>query len=126
MDMKLGFYPGWDKGLVLDYLNEMKADGQRKKTAAKLQADLLKLEACWPHVQMMNITVKHMVSYEPLRELVRPFDGIAYRIFFCVKGQEIWTLRAIEKKKDKTPEGDARLAYSRMQDVFSGRIGREK
>jgi len=122
--MKLGYYPGWDKGFVRDYIEDLQADGQRKKAAVRLQTDLLKLEMCWPHAQMMNITVKHMPGHEPLRELIREFQGIAYRVFFCVMGQEIWVLHAIEKKKDKTPEGDLKLAYSRMPEVLSGQVRR--
>jgi len=122
--MKLGYYPGWDQGFVLDYINEMSADGQRKKAAGKLDGDFLKLEASWPHTHTMNITVKPMLGYRPMWELVREFDKIGYRVFFCVKGQEIWVLHAIEKKKDKTPGGDARLAYNRMQEVLLGRVRR--
>ena len=38
--MLIGYYPGWDTGLVQDYLNELRDDGQRKKAAAKLDFDL--------------------------------------------------------------------------------------
>ena len=120
--MEFGFYPGWDSGFVNDFFDELKADGQRKKAEARLIGDLLTLQNHWPHT--MNVTVRILKGHEPLWELKREFQNIAYRVFFCVKGQEMWLLHAIEKKKDKTPLSDLALAYARMQDVLTGKVRR--
>lgn len=120
--MILGYYPGWDKGFVLDYFNELKKDGQRKKAEAKLRGDLLSLLYTWP--RPVEIWVKIVKGYEPLWEMKREYQGIAYRIFFCVKGDEIWLLHAIEKKEQKISKTDLETAYGRMQNVLSGKVRR--
>ena len=120
--MLIGYYPGWDTGFVRDYLNELRDDGQRKKAAAKLDFDLHMLETTWPRPQF--VTVKVMKGHEPLYELTREYQGIAYRVFFCAKGQEIWLLHAMEKKTQKTPATDLDLAYTRMQHVLTGKVRR--
>lgn len=120
--MIIGYYPGWDRGFVLDYIDELKADGQRKKAAAKLEFDLQMLVTTWPRPQF--VTVKPITGHKLLWELIREFQSIAYRIFFCVKGQEIWLLHAIEKKKNKTPADALALADVRMQNVFNGKVRR--
>lgn len=120
--MNIGYYPGWEKGFVLDYFNELKKDGQRKKSEAKLRGDLLILVCTWP--RPIGITVKILKGYEPLWELKREYQGIAYRVFFCVKGEEIWLLYAIEKKEQKTTHSDLSTAYNRMQNVLKGNVRR--
>lgn len=122
--MIIGYYPGWDTGIVRDYLDGLRDDGQRKKAAAKLDFDLHMLETTWPRPQI--VTVKSMKGREPLYELIREYQGIAYRVFFCVEEQEIWLLHAIEKKQRKTPIGDLDLAYDRMRNVLSGKVRRGK
>ncbi|MBI4370836.1 MAG: type II toxin-antitoxin system RelE/ParE family toxin [Elusimicrobia bacterium] len=118
--MLIGYYPGWDAGAVRDYLNALRDDGQRKKAAAKLDFDLHMLETTWPRPQF--VTVKSLKGHEPLYELAREYQGIAYRISFCVRGQEIWLLHAIEKKQPKTPTTDLNLAYNRMRNVLAGHV----
>lgn len=120
--MVLGYYPGWNTGFVRDFLDRLRDDGQRKKAAAKLDFDLHVLETTWPRTQF--ITVKSMKGHEPLHELIREYQGIAYRIFFCAGSREIWLLHAIEKKKRKTPAADLELAYARMRNVLDGRVRR--
>lgn len=122
--MNIGYYPGWDAGFVRDALDELKDDGQRKKAAGKLDFDLHMLQTTWPRPQFVE--VKLMRGREPLHELIREYQGIAYRIFFCIKDQDIWLLHLIEKKKHKTPVGDLDLAYDRMRNVLSGKIRRNK
>lgn len=95
--MIVGYYPGWDHGFVFEYLEELKLDGQRKKAEARLRVDLFSLLSTWP--RPLGVDVKIMRGHEPLWELIREYQGIAYRIFFCVKGEEIWLLHAIEKKE---------------------------
>ncbi|MBI2915731.1 MAG: type II toxin-antitoxin system RelE/ParE family toxin [Elusimicrobia bacterium] len=124
--MRIGYYPNWRTGFVHGFLNELKADGQRKKAEAKLRFNLETLEAFWPKIYGTNITVKPLVGYDPLKELVREYAGIAYRIFFCVKDKDIWLLHAIEKKAQKTPRCDLELAYKRMDDVLKGRVRRNE
>ena len=120
--MILGYYPGWKEGFVRDCLNRLRDDGQRKKAAAKIDFDLHVFETTWPRTQF--ITVKSMKGHEPLHELSREYQGIAYRIFFCAKDQEIWLFHAIEKKKRKTPAADLDLAYGRMRNVLLGKVRR--
>ena len=122
--MIIGYYPGWDIGIVRDYLNKLRDDGQRKKAAAKLYFDLHMLETTWPRPQF--VTVKSMKGREPLHELIREYQGIAYRIFFCVKDQEIWLLHLIEKKQRKTPVSDLNVAYDRMRNVLTEKNRRSK
>jgi phage-related protein len=120
--MKVGYYPGWNNGLVQGYLTQLREDGQRKKAEAKLRIDLFTLEYHWP--KTLNVSVRMMKGHEPLWELVREYQNIAYRIFFCVKGDEMWLLHAIEKKSPKTPVGELDLADRRMKDVLAGRVRR--
>ena len=65
-----------------------------------------------------------LLVHEPLLELIREYQGTAYRIFFCVKGPEIWLLHALEKKRRKTPVTDLRLAQDRMRNVLNGAVRR--
>ncbi|OGR50907.1 MAG: hypothetical protein A3I11_06205 [Elusimicrobia bacterium RIFCSPLOWO2_02_FULL_39_32] len=119
--MEIGYYHGWDQGYVKTQLDKLRNDGQRVKAAARIDADIQKLAIFWPYLHKVNITVKILKGCEPLRELIREFQGIAYRVFFCIKGQQIWLLHMIEKKQQKTPEGDKNLAYERMKDVLGWR-----
>ena len=80
--MLIGYYPRWDSGFVLDYLDELKLDGQRKKAEARLRGDLLSLLYTWP--RPIGVQVKPLKGHEPLWELKREYQGIAYRVFFCV------------------------------------------
>jgi phage-related protein len=118
----IGYYPDWDTGFVRDYLERLWADGNRKKAAAKLDFDMHMLATTWPRPQF--VTVKSMKAREPLYEIIREYHGIAYRIFFCVKGGEIWLLHAMEKKRRKTPGSDLNLAYGRMCNVLNGIVRR--
>ena len=120
--MKIGYYPGWDDGFVKQYMAELKLDGQRKKAEAKPWIDIQTLSEGWPRPQ--GVTVRILKGHEPLWELKREYQGIAYRIFFCVKGDEIWLLHALEKKQQKTPIGGLNLAYGRMQNVLNSKVRR--
>lgn len=120
--MVIGYYPGWDAGFVRDGLDALRDDGQRKKAAAKLDFDLQMLAATWPRPQF--VTIKMLKSHRPLYELTREYQGIAYRVFFCVQDQDIWLLHLIEKKKRKTPAADLNLAHARMRDVLTGKVRR--
>lgn len=53
-----------------------------------------------------------------LWELRRSFEGIKYRILFCIHNGEVWLLHVIEKKTAKTPMHDLELAKKRMKEVI--------
>jgi phage-related protein len=118
--MELGYYPGWTAGFVKDYFYDLEKDGQRRKAEAKLRLDILTLQDYWPDT--LNVTVRPLKGYEPLWELKREYQNIAYRIFFCVKDRELWLLHALEKKSARTPWNDRALAYRRMTDVLIGKV----
>ncbi len=117
-----GFYPGWSHGFVKDYFDHLTKDGQRRKAEAKLRLDILTLQEYWPAT--LNVQVKLLKGHEPLWELKRDYQGVAYRVFFCMKGKEMWLLHAIEKKSPKTPLSDLSISFRRMSDVLSGRVSR--
>jgi phage-related protein len=118
--MEVGYYPGWIDGFVKNYFDRLIEDGQRKKAEAKLRLDILTLQEYWPAT--LNVTVRLLKGHELLWELKRDYQGIAYRVFFCTKGNEMWLLHAIEKKSPKTPWSDVTLAYKRMTDVLVGKV----
>jgi phage-related protein len=107
--LKVAFYPEGGSGPVLKYFDELKI--RRPDAGTKLALDLKMLED-------EGVRSKH-VSIRPLGqglwELKRLFEGVQYRIFFCVGGGYIWLLHAIEKKSAKTPLDDLRLARKRMR-----------
>src|SRR5439155_1935104 len=113
--MEVWYYPECESGSVKDYFDEITKDGQRKKAEAKLRLDILTLKDNWPRT--LNVTVKPLKGHEPLRELTREYQRIGYRVFFCVKGEKMWLLHAIEKKSMSTPLSDLNLAHKRMNDV---------
>ena len=114
--MEVGYYPGWTEGFVKNYFEELKNDGQRKKALTKLRLDILTLQEYWP--AKLNVTVRLLKGYEPLWELKREYQSIAYRVFFCVKGNKMWLLHAVEKKSPKTHGSDLDLAHRRMNEVL--------
>ncbi len=118
--MDVGYFPNWTDGFVKDFIDELKNDGQRRKAVAKLDLDILTLQEYWP--ARLNVSVRPMKGHEPLWELKREYQGVAYRIFFCLKGRELWLLHAIEKKTMKTPRRDLDLAFRRMADILSGKV----
>lgn len=99
-----------------DYLDALRGNNQKKKAAIKLDIDIQTLEMFWP--QTMNVTVRILRGWEPLWELKRLFDKIAYRIFFCIREDELWLLSVYEKESDKTPRSELERAYRRMREVL--------
>ena len=120
--MIIGYYPNWDSGIVSAYFDRLRRDGQRKKAEARLRGDILTLLATWP--RPIGVEIRLMRGYEPLWELKREVQGVAYRVFFCVKGDEIWLVDLIEKKRDKTPSRTLNAAYARMRGVMTGKVRR--
>ena len=109
-------YPTLESSEVRGMLVRLYADGKRKKAAAKLEADIRILGSCWPDTR--SIDVRTLRGWEPLRELRREYEGVAYRIFFVTRGKELWMLSAFEKKSDRTPRSELEKAYARMQAVL--------
>lgn len=101
-------------------LDALRRNRQKKKAAAKLDIDIQTVEAFWP--QTMNVTVRILRGWEPLWELKRLFDKIAYRIFFCIRKDELWLLSAYEKESEKTPRSEIERAYRRMREVLEGKV----
>lgn len=107
--LKVVFYPEGSSGPVLEFFEELKA--QRPAAAVKLAVDLKSLEV--EGLRSNQISIRPMG--EGLWELKRMFEGVQFRIFFCVSGGCVWLLHAIEKKSAKTPFSDLRLARRRMR-----------
>lgn len=89
------YYPD-EGGEVRVYLEALRRDGRTRKAAVKL-----------------------LRGWEPLWELKRLYDKTAYRVFFCVKGRELWLLSAYEKGSEKTPRSELERAYRRMREVLA-------
>lgn len=114
------YYPREEAGEVRDFLAALRWNNQRKKAAVKLDIDIQTLEMFWPRT--MNVTVRILRGWEPLWELKRLFDKIAYRIFFCTRKDELWLLSAYENGSEKTPRSELERAYGRMKEVLEGKL----
>jgi phage-related protein len=110
------YYPDGESGDVRDFLAALRRDPNRRRAAAKLDIDIQTLEEFWPVT--MNVSVRTLGGWEPLKELRRRFDKIAYRIFFYVQGDELWLLSAYEKTSNETPRRELEKAYARMREVM--------
>jgi len=110
------YYPHGESGDVRDYLDALRKSNQKKKAAVKLDIDIQTLETFWPHT--LNVTVRILRGWEPLWELKRLYDKIAYRIFFCIRNDELWLLSAYEKASEKTPRSELERAHRRMREVL--------
>lgn len=114
------YYPHGDAGEVREYLAALRENSQTKRAAVRLDIDLQTLEEFWP--KKMNVSVRTLKGWEPLKEIKRRHDKIAYRIFFCVRDDELWLLSAYEKASEATPKRELNKAYKRMKDVLEGRV----
>lgn len=112
------YYPHGDSGEVREYLDSLRKDGQRRKAAVKLDIDIQTLEEFWPRT--LNVSVRVLKGWEPLKEIKREYDKIAYRIFFFVKGDELWLLSAFEKESQETPRSELEKAFQRIKKVMEG------
>ena len=118
--MRVRHYPHGETGEVRDYLQALRRDPRTVKAAVKLDLDLQTLEEFWP--ETMNVTVRGLKGWEPLLELKRRYDKTAYRIFFCVRGDELWLLSAYEKQSEATPRNELEKAYRRMKLILEGSL----
>ncbi len=112
------FFPGGTDGPVREHLRSLKRMPDRKAAAAKLGLDLRLL-------QEEGLTSKH-ISVQRIAgvvgsvwELRRSFEGIKYRIYFCVRDREIWLLHSLEKKSPRIPHRDLELIRRRAKEVLS-------
>ncbi|HAZ09260.1 MAG TPA: type II toxin-antitoxin system RelE/ParE family toxin [Elusimicrobia bacterium] len=109
--IKICYYPAGNSGPVKDYLDALAA--VRPAAYVKLVLDLEILGA--EGLRSKQITIRPLG--QGLWELKRLFEGVQYRIFFCVERGCAWLLHAIEKKSAKTPIDDMRLARKRMRGI---------
>lgn len=116
--LSVQFYPKGDDGPVLEHLRTLKQSPGRKAAVAKLGLDLRML-------QEEGLASKH-VSVERIAgipgsvwELRRSFEGIQYRIYFCVRRGEIWLVHSLEKKTPRIPKRDLELIRQRSKEVLS-------
>lgn len=111
------FYPRGSEGPVQEYFEELRCQGQRRKALARLITDLdiLALEG----LSSRRISLRSLGR--GLWELRRRYQGVFYRILFCVYRQEVWLLHAFEKETRKAPLRDLKLARSRMARIFGRR-----
>lgn len=94
--LHIRYFPRGESGHVRDFLHELMRDPNRHSAAARLEADIRSLARTWPF--KLNVDIKTLRGWEPLRELRREQGGISYRITFVVRGRELWLLSAFEKK----------------------------
>ena len=111
--LKVFYFPDAIDGPVREQLDSLK--GCRPGAWAKLVVDIETLSVEGPRTKRAN--VRPLGS--GLWELKRRFDGIQYRLFFCVHERAIWLLHMIEKKSAKTPRDDLRLADRRYRTLLS-------
>lgn len=116
--MHIRHYPHGETGEVRDYLWTLRRDRRTLKAAVKIDIDLQTLEEFWP--QTLNVTIRGLKGWEPLLELKRLYDKTAYRIFFCVRADELWLLSAYEKQSEAAPRRELEKAYRRMRLVLGG------
>lgn len=110
--LKISYFPHGDAGPVRDYLDGLATCSPR--AYVKLALDLQTLGA--EGLRSKQITVRPLG--QGLWELKRHFEGVQYRIFFCVTEGRAWLLHSIEKKSAKTPLDDIRLARKRMRGIL--------
>jgi phage-related protein len=111
------FFPNGDSGPVAEYLETLRQSSQRKDAWAKLTRDLgfLKCEGLF----------SKQISIERIRgvpgsvwELRRSYEGIKYRIYFCMRRGEAWLLHQLEKKSPRIPSRDLDLIRKRAKEVL--------
>ena len=107
----LCYYPEGGSGPVKNFLDELAV--QRPAAWVKLTLDLEILGA--EGLRSEQITIRPLD--QGLWEIKRLYEGVQYRIFFCVERGCVWLLHVIEKKSSKTPLNDIRLARRRMKRI---------
>ena len=111
------FYPSGDDGPVRRYLEFLREDPRRKDAWAKLAVDLAVLRS--EGLGSGRIVIKKVVGVKgSVWELVRSFEGMAYRLYFCLHDGEAWFIHWAEKKSRKIPGRDIDLIDKRAKEVF--------
>lgn len=103
--------------MLREYFEELRKQGHRRKALARLLADLDILGN--EGLSSKAIAVRSLG--EGLWEIRRIYQGVFYRVLFCIHHQEVWLLHAFEKETRKTPLHDLELARSRMAQIRSRR-----
>lgn len=116
--MHIRHFPHGETGEVREYLAALRRDRRTLKAAVKIDIDLQTLEDFWP--QTLNVTIRRLKGWEPLLKLKRQYDKTAYRIFFCVRSDELWLLSAYEKQSEAAPRRELEKAHRRMRLVLGG------
>lgn len=115
--LTIEFYPDGVHGPVQDYFEQLRGQGERRKALARLLADLDILS----QEGLMSPRISVRSLGHRLWELRRSYQGVQYRIMFCVHQDSAWLLHAFEKATRKTPSRDLDLALSRMVKIVRGR-----
>ena len=114
---RVQFYPSGEGGPVREYLRSLKQTPHRKAAAAKLGLDLRLLQE--EGLMSKQVSVKRIAGVTgSVWELRRSFEGVKYRIYFCVRRGEIWLLHYLEKKSPKIPRHDLELIRERAKGVL--------
>ena len=111
--LEILYYPHGNDGPVAEYLEQLAKE--RPTAFARLAVDLEVLGA--EGLRSQQIMVRPLG--DKLWELKRLYDGVQYRIFFCVSKGAAWLLHSIEKKSAKTPKDDLGLARRRLKEVMA-------
>ncbi|MDE2141480.1 MAG: type II toxin-antitoxin system RelE/ParE family toxin [Elusimicrobia bacterium] len=115
--LRVQFYPSGDNGPVREYLRGLRKDPQRKGASARLGLDLRLLQE--EGLASKQIDILRVTGIPgSVWELRRTFEGIRYRIYFCVKRGEVWLLHNLEKKTPKIPKHDLKLIRTRAKEVL--------
>jgi phage-related protein len=115
--LSVQFYPDGDEGPVKKYLESLRLAPQRKDAYVRLMADLTILEA--EGLLSKLIHLERVVGVDgSVWELKRSYEGIRYRVYFCVESGEAWLIHCLEKKTPKIPRSDLKLIRKRSKGVL--------
>ena len=110
--LRIEFYPNGDDGPVKAFLDHLAFERPRGYAKVALDIEVLGAEG----IRSKQVSVRNLGN--GLWELRRRFEGIQYRVFFCVGNGILWLLHAIEKRSRKTPQDELRVAKTRMKRVM--------
>lgn len=115
--LRIQFYPSGDDGPVREYLESLRANPQRKGAWAKLMRDLGLLET--EGLTSKSVSVERVAGIRGSTwELRRSYEGVRYRIYFCIRRGEVWLLHHLEKKSPRIPPRDLRRIRKRSGEVL--------
>jgi phage-related protein len=116
--LRIQFYPDGEDGPVREHLEALRTDPQRKDAWAKLLHDLGFLES--EGLLSKQVSIERVQGIPgSVWELRRHFEGIRYRIYFCVRRGDAWLLHYLEKKSPRIPTRDIKLIRKRAKEVLS-------